>query len=389
MPEKLLSQRHFRKQLRVFPPRRGVALLLALFITGQLALSGCGTANKPTEDRDPITPPSRTLPIDPSETLYGKPFEPHEAPPGQIYQEGWVLRPTENSVFKEAIERLTRKKLIPISEEGYFLPSRNLSRGEALLWLYNLYGSVHPDEEPLTNKTEKSDIESESPNSAGQLNSTPENGLPKTRQTLENSSENLPSNWYDRLKRCIEARQILTQYPEFLSDPDKAIKREELACLIWIFSNMAKGLGKEVNASRKELANPDSPETQGVFALLKPQYASSMHSITSEYLLGVQYLVKHKQGDLYRRIFLRDSLSTQMKLDPQKTITREEAAAMIDAVESDFHERVVINKNRPAGSPPATSINSNPDGKHRNPRGSQEQTEPDEPPDQDDSETAP
>ncbi len=381
MREKLLSESHFVKPLMGLIPKRSAALLLALSITGQLAFSGCGTGNKPTEDRDPITPPSRTLPVDPSETLYGKLFEPHEAPPGQVYQEGWVLRPTENSVFKEAIERLTRKKLVPISEEGYFLPSRSLSRGEALLWLYNLYQSVQPDEDTPTDKTELPEAEPQS-------KTKPENGLPQTSKPGESHSQSLPSNWYDRLKRCIDVRQILTQYPEFLSDPDKAIKREELACLIWIFSNMAKGLGKEVNASRKELANPDSPETQGVFALLKPQYASSMHSITSEYLLGVQYLVKHKQGDLYRRIFLRDSLTTQMKLDPQKSISREETAAMIDAVESDFHERVFINKNRPAGSPTATT-GASPDGKSVTPRGSQGQTEPDEPSDQDDPETAP
>jgi hypothetical protein len=358
------------KKLMGFAQQQSLSVVLTIILVSQVAFSGCNTSSQPIVDRDPITPPSRTLPIDPSETLYGKPFEPHEAPPGQVYQEGWTLRPTENSVFKEAIERLTRKKLVPISEEGYFLPSRNLSRGEALLWLYNLYESVQPDSEP-------SNLTNENP-------SPVQNGL--TQEIKQDG------NWIERLKQCIEARQILTRYPEFLNDPDKPLKREELACLIWIFSNMAKGLGKEVNASRQELANPDSPETQGVFALLKPQYASSMHGITSEYLLGVQYLVKHKQGDLYRRIFLRDTLTTQMALEPQKNISREEAAALIDAVESDFHERVFINKNRAVGASTATSASPNPDERRRSPRASQAQTEPDEPserPDSDESDSAP
>jgi hypothetical protein len=328
----------------------GLALTILLGV-----VSGCKQETELMTDKDPIAAPTRTPPMETPATLYGNSFTPATPPAGQVYDPNLHPRDIEQSTFRDAIERLLRKRLVPIDAEGWFHPTRSLTRGEALLWLYNLYQA----------NTDPSKEATGSPRAlpaTGDAVPAPSDARATAPYAASTPSANSEDSFFRPLSKKLKLHGMLDGYDELLMNDTWPIQREELAALVWIFTNHAKGLGEETVESHTALQSKTvAPQAEGIVQQLKKVYGRSVQDVTPSYLLGINYLARHKQGDLYRGTFMKNMPAADPALDPQKPVTREEAAGLLDRIENDFHERVFINRKRTrseAPTPPSENSRS-------------------------------
>lgn len=344
-----------------------ILLILSAFLL--LIPTGCGGGEKKpqlVEDPDPIIAPDKSPP-EVESSLFGKGWVPASAPKGQIYDGNLSPRDIGEAGSGTAIDRLLRYKLIPIYEDGYFHPEQPLTRGEALLWLYNAY-TAH-----------------ESRGNAS--------GYSPTRADPQTEFYDPAAKPYFRaLAGQLKDKGLLDGYEEFFVKANRPVTREELATLAWVFTGQNGHLNHSktfVNPSRRnaqsqregdsgeptedENAENLDAETDAIQENLKRAYGVSTDAVTQSYLRGVNFLTTHRQGDLYQSVFLHKGEGKD--LAPQAPVTRGEAAELLDRIQHDF-EAMAFTTRKPKRP-------SRPDGYSHS---SEERTEAEDPDFQDSSE---
>lgn len=315
-----------------------------LLLTASSALFGCmGGSSKPDliVDKDPIHPPSRTAPLDPSEIA--PEWIPSAAPFGETYNPAIVPMDLAGSPYREAIEKILQKRYAPIAKSGMFYPKAPLTRGEALLWLYNAYlanGGENVDPTGLTGT--EGENTSEAP-----IRAVGHHAITTNINSVLEGSDGEHRPYFRLLAEKLKLNGVLDGFSELMMNSDWPVKREEFAAMAWIFSSHVKGYVSKVETPDEA----DSPPPDELSERLRQKYNGSVQDVTPSYLLGVGHLVFNPQGDMYRSIFLANDGIGQLNLSPQKDVTREEAAAILMRLEPELREHLFTSQKQKPASP--------------------------------------
>ncbi|MBY0403870.1 MAG: hypothetical protein K2X66_08220, partial [Cyanobacteria bacterium] len=309
----------------------------------------------------PILPPSRNSPVEAVASVYEGDWVPGASPLGQIYDP--TLHPTDldHSNFKQAIERLVQKRILPIEKTGLFYPEQSLTRGEALLWLYNTYAAHDKNRHSLSQPVDGVIPSTTEETSNGEVDTGDgERSLYASsgKGTHFDFSKDGQRPYYQLLSKKLRLLGVMDGYDELLMHSEWPINREEFAALVWAFTNYVVSRDDGSGTSNAKVVGIDTAQMNEMEKGIKKYYPSSLEDITPSYLLGVGYLISHKRGNLYQNVFLMDVKNEAPHLDPQKVVTKEQAAGLIDRIEHDFEESVFI-QNQSKNQIPAQSSTQN------------------------------
>jgi hypothetical protein len=318
----------------LFSQHPRVAATVCVGLLGFLVpvLIGCSGGGKPTipKDREPIVAPGADAPAE-EMSLFGPQWTPSPPPDGQVYHPIHTPKDIADSPHAAAIDRMVRLSIIPVAENGLFYPREPLSRGEALLWFYNAYNAHEVKHHALEGK-------------AKQPSDTGEGDWDEIVY-----GEDVPP-YFGVLATALVNAGLLSPSNAWLSRPDISVNREELAAMAWMFTQhgLSPNAFQAVTADADELESEDAQAINPLSASLQQIYGQSVEEVDTRYLSGIDYLTRHRGGNIIQAAFLGEG--AKKSLAPKRTVSREEAASILAQIQPDFEARIFKTRK---SSPPS------------------------------------
>lgn len=323
----------------LFSQHPRVAATVCIGLLGFLVpvLIGCSGGGKPAipKDREPIVAPGQDAPAE-EMSLFGPQWSPSPPPDGQVYHTLHTPKDIADSPHAPAIDRMVRLSIIPVAENGLFYPRESLSRGEALLWFYNAYNAHEVKHNALAGKVKQS------------------SGTGEGDWDEIVYGEGIPPYFGVLATELVNAGLLASSDP-WLLRPDLTVSREELAAMAWLFTQ--HGLppssiqGSSVVTPELDADDPADEASQAVNPLaasLQQIYGPSVEEVDARYLSGIDYLTRHRGGNLLHAAFLGEG--AKKSLAPKRPVSREEAASILAKIQPDFETRIFKTRK---SSPPS------------------------------------